>query len=78
MRQSEGAPAAIEGEEEADTSKLTEIIQYLRGQQELLEAQLQLERQEKARVTAQLQHVEQRLEETRAQLTQVHFCALTA
>lgn len=70
LRQSGEAPAG-DVTEESEGSKLMEIVQYLRGQQELLEGQLQLERQEKARISAQLQHAEQKLEESRTQLTEV-------
>lgn len=67
LRSTEDEPKVEEGDE----SQLPKILEYLRNQQQLLEQQLQFERQEKARLSAALQNAEERLEESRSQLTQV-------
>ena len=56
--------------------QLSKVVHYLRGQQEILELQLQIEKQEKARMTARLESVERNLDEARARLTEVRDFAI--
>jgi nucleoprotein TPR len=57
--------------------ELNQVVHYLRGQQEILELQLQLEKQEKSRLQVKLEHVEKSLDESRAQLTEERHAAST-
>lgn len=66
-----------EGASDPD-SQLAKVVHYLRGQQEILELQLQIEKQEKARLSAKLESAERNLDDARASLTEVRSASSLA
>ncbi|KAF5382472.1 hypothetical protein D9615_003024 [Tricholomella constricta] len=61
-----------EGSGDADTklSELRSVVSYLRKEKEIVDLQLELSKQESSRLKAQIEHLSQSLEETRATLSE--------
>ncbi|KAF6755929.1 hypothetical protein DFP72DRAFT_895626 [Ephemerocybe angulata] len=71
----EGSAAAATGESDSDDAdtKLTElrsVVSYLRKEKEIVDLQLELGKQENARLKAQIDHLTQSLQEARDNLTE--------
>jgi nucleoprotein TPR len=60
-------------ETDAKLSELRAVITYLRREKEIVDMQLELSKQENARLKAQIGHLSKDLDETRAALSEVHF-----
>lgn len=59
------------GDEEAKLSELRAVVTYLRKEKEIVDLQLELSKQETARLKAQIDHLTQSLDETRTTLSEV-------
>lgn len=55
-------------------SELRSVVAYLRKEKEIVDLQLELSKQENVRLKAQIEHLTQSLQETRATLAEV--CSL--
>jgi nucleoprotein TPR len=77
------SPLPAEGEETIDNSstKLSElrsVVAYLRKEKDIVDLQLELSKQENARLKVQIEHLSQNLQEIRATLAEVgHLGVLT-
>ncbi|KAF9491788.1 hypothetical protein BDN71DRAFT_1281098 [Pleurotus eryngii] len=76
------APASNEGEvgDDADAklSELRSVVAYLRKEKEIVDLQLELSKQENARLKTQIDHLSQNLDETRKTLSEERERALEA
>jgi nucleoprotein TPR len=52
-------------------SELRSVVAYLRKEKEIVDLQLELSKQENARLKAQIDHLSQSLDDTRATLSEV-------
>lgn len=71
----DAAPSSNEGEagDDADAklSELRSVVAYLRKEKEIVDLQLELSKQENARLKTQIDHLSQNLDETRKTLSEV-------
>jgi nucleoprotein TPR len=64
-----------EADENSDTklSELRSVVTYLRKEKEIVDLQLELSKQENARLKIQIEHLSQNLQDARATLAEVYF-----
>ncbi|KAF4577004.1 hypothetical protein EYR36_004990 [Pleurotus pulmonarius] len=78
----DAAPASSDGEagDDADAklSELRSVVAYLRKEKEIVDLQLELSKQENARLKTQIDHLSQNLDETRKTLSEERERALEA
>jgi hypothetical protein len=67
----EGTEGEATGDEETKLSELRSVVAYLRKEKEIVDLQLELSKQETARLKAQIEHLSQSLDETRTTLSEV-------
>jgi len=68
------APVDTDGESSDDSEKLSElrsVVAWLRKEKDIVELQLELSKQESARLKTQVDHLTQNLNQTRATLSEV-------
>lgn len=71
---STSAPAETEGDSSDDSEKMSElrsVVAWLRKEKDIVELQLELSKQETARLKTQVDHLTQSLNQTRATLSEV-------
>jgi nucleoprotein TPR len=67
--------ADVGGDVDTKVSELRSVVAYLRKEKEIVDLQLELSKQENVRLKAQIEHLTQSLQETRATLAEVRLLA---
>lgn len=71
---------STEGDSDNEAAKLTElrsVVSYLRKEKEIVDLQLELSKQENARLKTQIEHLSQSLQEARTTISEVTNLQLT-